>query len=44
MVSELMMFVQDSSVLDVAEDDESMEFGRGIKMKKTTKKFRFIPR
>ena len=30
--------------LDEAEDFESMEFGGGIKMKKTTRKFRFILR
>jgi len=42
MVSELMVFVQDSSALDEEEDVKSMEFGGGIKMKKTTKKFRFV--
>ena len=44
MISELMMFVQDSSALDEAEDVESMEFSRGIKMNKTTRKFRFVIR
>ena len=43
-VSELMVFVQDSSALDEEEDVKLMEFGRGIKMKKTTRKFRFILR
>jgi len=43
MVSELMMFVQNSSALDQEEDVKSMEFGGGIKMK-TTRKFRFILR
>ena len=42
MVSELMIFVQDSSALDEEEDVKSMEFGGGIKMKKTTRKFIFI--
>jgi len=36
MVSELMVFVQDSSALHEEEDVESIEFGRGIKTKKTT--------
>ena len=44
MVSELMVFVQDSSALDDEEDVKSIEFGGGIKMKKTTRKFRFILR
>ena len=44
MVSELMVFVQDSSVLDEEDDVKSMEFGGGIKMKKTTRKFRFVIR
>ena len=44
MVSELMVFIQNSSALDKAEDVESVEFGGGIKMKKTTKKFRFVLR
>ena len=43
MVSDLMVFVQDSSVLD-EEDVKSMEFGRGIKIKKTTRTFRFVLR
>ena len=43
MVSELMVFVQDSSALDEEENVKSMEFGGGIKMKKT-KKFRFVLR
>ena len=43
LVSELMVFVKDSSVLD-EEDVKSMEFGRGIKIKKTTRKFRFVLR
>jgi len=42
MVLELMVFVKDSSALD--EDVKSMEFGGGIKMKKTTRKFRFVLR
>ena len=37
MVSELMVFVQESNALDEEEDVKSMEFGGGIKMKKTTK-------
>ena len=37
MISELMVFVQDSSALD-EEDVESIEFSGGIKMKKTTRK------
>jgi len=44
MVSELMMFIQDSSTLDEKEDVKSIEFGGGIKMKKITKKFRFVLR
>jgi len=44
LVSELMVFVQDSSTLDEAKDIESMEFNGGIKMKKTTRKFKFILR
>ena len=44
MVSELMVFVQNSSALDETEDVESMEFGGGIKMRKTTRKFRFVLR
>jgi len=43
MVSELIVFVQDSSALD-EEDVKSMEFGGGIKMKKTIRKFRFVLR
>ena len=43
-VSELMVFVQDSSALDEEEDVKSKEFGGGIKMKKTTRKFRFVLR
>ena len=35
MVSKLMVFVQDSSALDEIENVKSMEFGGGIKMKKT---------
>jgi len=42
MVSELIVFVQDSSALDEEEDVKSMEFGGGIKMKKTTRKVRFV--
>ena len=34
-----MVFIQESSALDEEEDVKSMEFGRGIKMKKTTRKF-----
>ena len=44
MPSELMVFVQDSSALDESEDVKSMEFGGGIKMMKTTKKFKFVLR
>jgi len=44
MVSELMVFVQESSALDEEEDVKSMEFGRGIKMKKITRKFKFVLR
>jgi len=44
MVSELMVFTQDSSALDEEEDVKLMEFGGGIKMKKTIRKFRFILR
>ena len=43
-VLELMMFVQDLSALNEEEDVKSMEFGRGIKMKKTTRKFSFVLR
>ena len=43
-VSELMVFVQDSSALDEKEDVKSTEFDRGIKMKKITGKFRFVLR
>ena len=43
-VSELMVFVQNSSTLDEKKDVELMEFGGGIKMKKTTRKFRFVLR
>ena len=38
MVSELMVFVQDSSALDEEEDVKSMTFGGGIKMEKDNKK------
>jgi len=41
MISELMVFVQDSSALDEAEDAEWMEFDGGIKMK-TKRKVRFV--
>jgi len=41
MVPELMVFIQDSSALG-EEDVKSMEFGGGIKMKKTTRKFRIV--
>jgi len=44
MISKLMVFVQDSSALDEEEDVESMEFSGGIKIKKTTRKFRFVLR
>jgi len=44
MVSELMVFVENSNALDKEEDVKSMEFGRGIKMRKTTRKFRFVLR
>jgi len=43
MVSELMVFVQNSSALNEKEDVKSTEFGGGIKMK-TTRKFRFVLR
>ena len=43
-VSELTVFVQNSSALNDEEDVRSMEFGGGIKMKKITKKFRFVLR
>jgi len=42
MVSELMVFVQYLSALDEEENVKSMEFGGGIKMKMTTRKFRFV--
>ena len=42
MVLELMVFVQDSNALDEEEDVKSIEFGRGIKMKKIIRKFRFV--
>ena len=41
MVSELMVFVQNSSALDDEEDVMLMEFSGGIKMKKT-RKFKFV--
>ena len=44
MISKLMMFVQDSSALDEEEDVKSMESSGGIKMQKTTRKFRFVLR
>jgi len=44
MVSELMVFVQESSALDEEEDVKSIEFSEGNKMKKTTRKFRFVLR
>ena len=44
LVSELMVFVQNSSALDEEEDVESMEFSGGIKIKKTTRKFRYVLR
>jgi len=44
MVSELMLFIQDSSALDEEEDVKLMEFDGGIKMKKTIRKFRFVLR
>ena len=43
MAAKLMVFVQDLSALD-EEDVKSMEFGGGIKTKKTTRKFRFVLR
>jgi len=43
MVSELMVFVQNSSALAEQEDVKSIEFGRGIKMK-ITRKIRFVLR
>ena len=43
MVSEMMVFIQDSSALD-EEDVKLMEFGRGIKMKKIKRKFRCVLR
>jgi len=39
-----MVFVQNLSALDEAEDVESMEFGGGIKTKKITIKFKFVLR
>jgi len=42
MVSELIVLVQDSSALDEEKDVKLMEFGGGIKMKNTTRKFRFV--
>jgi len=39
-----MVFFQDSSALNEEEDDKSMDFSGAIKMKKTTRKFRFILR
>ena len=36
------VFVQDSSALNEEEDVKSMEYGRDIKMKKTTRKFKFV--
>ena len=44
MVSKLMVFVQDSIALDEKEDVKLIEFSGGIKMKKTTKNFRFVLR
>ena len=44
MVSELMVFVQNSSALNEEENVKSMEFEGGIKMKKTTRNFRFVLR
>jgi len=44
MVSELMVFVQDSSALNEEKDVMSTEFDGGIKMKKIIRKFRFILR
>ena len=46
MVLDLMVFVQDSSAPDEEEEEDvkSMEFGGGIKMKKTKRKFRFVIR
>jgi len=38
------MFVQNSSAHDEEEDVKLIEFDGGIKMKKTTKKFRFVLR
>ena len=43
LISELMVFVQNSSALD-EEDVKSMEFGEDIKMKTTTRMFRFVLR
>ena len=43
MVSELVVFVQDSTALD-EEDVKSIEFGGDIKMKKKTRKFIFVLR
>ena len=44
MVSELMVFGQYSSALDEEEDVKLMEFGGGIKMKKTIRKLKFVIR
>ena len=38
MVSELIVFVQNSSALDEEKDVKLMKLGGGIKMKKTTRK------
>jgi len=43
LVLELMLVVQNSNALD-EEDVESMEFDKGIKIKKTIRKFRFVIR
>ena len=44
MILELIVFVQNSRALDEEEDAKSIEFGGDIKMKKTTRKFKFILR
>ena len=44
MMSKSMVFIQDSSALDEEEDVKPKEFGRGIKMKKIIRKFRFVLR
>ena len=44
MISELMVFFQDSSTLDEEKNVNSTELGGGIKMKKTIRKLKFVIR